>query len=259
MTTTTEAEVPILPCQACRIRPATLPDIVCGECRAFIRKRDAGPAGLAPIFRLVRALCTEIVYGLFVSIITTLSILIATIGASRLIDLLGISILPLLFLLPLIATLRTYAVRPYITRAGVWGWLSVAQLGIMTLLMCVAVTWGGLRFTTWPMPVLLIGVAIVMWALGVGVARLQESYLPGPQQQRDLWRWWALRGWTLGAIAQVGVGLLIDWPGRALANGMLVGVAIYHIYAQLLLRRFMREANRFKEIQKEYQDVWYNR
>jgi hypothetical protein len=259
MTATTEAEVSILPCQACRLNPATLPDIVCASCRTIIRKRDAGPARLAPPIRLVRALCSEIVYGLFVGSITTLGILAASSGANRLFDLLGISILPSLFLLPLIATLRAYSVRPYIGRAGLWGWLSVAQMAIMTLLMCVAVTWGGLRFTTWPKLVLLIIIAIVIWALGVGVARLQESYLPGPQQRRDQWRWWALRGWTIGCIAQVATGLLITHDDWALFISTAVGVAIYHIYAQLLLRRFMREAGRIKEIQKEYQVVWYNR
>jgi hypothetical protein len=62
-----------------------------------------------------------------------------------------------------------------------------------------------------------------------------------------------------GCVVQIAIGLLIPSDGLALFIGVAAGVAIYHTYAHLLLKRFARDTGWFRALQKEYQDVWYNR
>jgi hypothetical protein len=258
MATSAETRMAFLPCQACQLRPALLPDIFCDSCRTIIRTRDAGPAKLAPPVRFVRALFSEAIYGLFLASLIIPTISSASSGSIRLLPFLGLAILPAVFTLPLIATLRAYAVRPYIRRAGHWGWLSTAHAGIMTLLMGLAVGWGGLRYASVPKIVLFCAVALVTWLLGVGVARVQEAYLPAPQQRRARWRAWALGGWTIGCVVQVVIGLLITHYDLALLLSIAAGAMVYHIHATVLLKRFAREAVLIKDLQKEYSLIWYN-
>jgi hypothetical protein len=258
MSASPEVETPFLPCQACQLHPAQVSDIFCSGCRTLIQSRTDGPLKLARVWRVARTFLTESLFGIFTGLLVISSIGAASSGTVTMFEVIRLVVLFAIFVAPIIASIHTWMVRPSIQHAALWGWIGTARVLFLTFIMLFVVVIGDLRYTTFPKPIFLLGLIAIEWLLGVGIARWQERYLPPLAQRRAEWRAWSWRGWTLACGIHFGISLFIPNYDIGLWLGIAAGVVIYELVAQLMIMRFAQETAIAKELQKEYQYIWYN-
>jgi hypothetical protein len=228
------------------------------QCRSHIKKRLYGPAGGALTLRLLGTIVLEAFFGIMAGLLVMLPISIASSNQSSSLTFLGAFVLQAVFIAPIIASLYTWTLRLWITRAAFWGWANAARALLLGVLVSLAVL-SGLRLDTLPKPLLLLGVLGAEWLVGVGIARWQERYLRSPFQRRAIWRRWSILGWTIGCLAHVVVALLITTNEVSLWLGTAAAFTAYGLVAFVVLARFAFEESVAKELQKEYQAVWFHR
>lgn len=258
MTSTTEAESTFLPCQACQLRPAQISDIFCNPCRTVISTYDAGPANISIILRVLGTLLVEGFLGICAALLVTGPILFTSTGGKPFFEILGVSILPALFVAPIIASLHAWSVNSYIQRAGEWGWVSAAPTLILTLTTTLIVIGADIRYSDISRPVFMLFTSGVTFLLGILTALWREHYLPFPKLRSQEWRRWAVRGWVIACTVQFLIGILTPNRDLGLFLSIAIGLSVYEIRAQLLVTRFTREMLIAREIQRKYRPVWRN-
>lgn len=246
-----------LTCQACQLRPAEARDLFCLPCRSHIKKRLYGPAGGSLALRFIGMILLEAFFGIMAGLLVMIPISIASSSQSSSLTWLGAAVLQTIFIAPIIASLYTWTLRPWIARAAIWGWLNAARALILGLVTSLAVV-NGLRLNTLPKPFLLLSVLVTEWLIGIGIARWQERYLRPPFQRRTLWRRWSMLGWTIGCLVHTAVALLITSDPLSLWLGTAAAFTTQGLIAFVVLARFAFEESVAKELQKEYQAVWFH-
>jgi hypothetical protein len=204
---------------------------------------------LGIIVRLMLVICVEMFFGVLAGMLVLIPI--AAISSPNISwSNIGFTfVFSVLLIAPIIGSIYTWSLRSWIMQSKSWAIVNTVGALLPGWLMFFAVILG-LRTTTMSELLLSIVVIIGEWCIGIAVVVVQSQYLVPRLQNRNIWIFGGVIGWSFGALLHLAVALSGLHPVLSLWIGSAVAFSAYGIIAHCILAYFAVNIQLVKHIQK---------